>query len=173
MKIIRWAPGLVFMLSMAMLSCAPTRTWTSTPTVQLAENAYYSARFEPMMWGTNVTFFNAFRLTVTNKTATDLQIDWTNTLYLINGQPRSRFIWAGIGKENVNNPPPDFVSAGRDFSRIVVPLSMIAWKPLDSASTRAAFSAGPLLEGRNSIDLIISQGNQQVRERLTVDIRIK
>ena len=157
----------------ALIGCTTTGQWKSTPTVQTVENAYFEARFEPMMWGSDVNFFNAFRLTITNKTAEDMEIDWTSTLYMINGQPHSRFVWAGIGQENVNNPPPDTVSAGRDFSRIVVPLRMIAWKPLSSASTRQAFTAGPLLEGRNSIDLIITQGNQQVRERLTVDIRVK
>ena len=154
-----------------MFSCAPTRTWTSVPTVQTTENAVFSARLEPLRWGQDVTYFNAFRLTVSNKTDDDLEIDWTHTLYLINGHPDSRFIWAGIGKENVNNPPPDIVSAGRNFSRIVVPLRMIAWKPLNSASSRQAFTAGPLLEGRNGIDLIIRQGDRQMSERLTVEIR--
>lgn len=173
MKINRWAPWLPLIILASTFSCAPVRVWTSTPTVQVVDNAVYSARFEPLMWGTDGAFLNAFRLSIKNKTEADLEIDWTSTLYLVNGQPHGRFIWAGIGKENVNSPPPDFVSPGQSFSRIVIPLRMIAWKPLDSASNKESFSAGPLPEGRNSIDLIVSQDNQQVRARLTVDIRVK
>ena len=153
--------------------CAQTTVWTSSPTFRLIENPYYNARFEPVMWGANVKFFNAFRLTITNKTAEALTVDWTNTLYMVNGKPFSRFVWEGIGKENVNNPPPDVIAAGKEFSRLVVPLKLIAWKPLGSASEKAAFTAGPLLEGRNGIDLIVRQENQQVRERITLDIRTK
>jgi hypothetical protein len=155
------------------LGCSRTRVWTSKPAVQFADSAYINARFEPLKWGTNINYFNAFRLTITNKTADAIEIDWKNTRYLLNGQPFSPFIWAGIGKENVNDPPPDTVYAGGDFSRIIVPLKLVAWNPIRSGSQNLAFTPGPLMEGRNGIDLIMRQDNQQVKERITVDIKTK
>ena len=151
-------------------ACSQTIVWTSDPAVRFADSAFINARFEPLKWGSNVNFYNAFRLTLTNKTAQPLEIDWVNTGYLVNGQPFSRFIWPGIGKENVKHPPPDVVGAGGDFSKLIVPLNLIAWKPLSSASDTAAFSAGPLMEGANSIDLVFRQDNQQHTERMTVVI---
>ena len=52
--------------------CAPTLISISTPEIQTVENSYYSVQFEPLSEGKN--FFDAFRLSITNKTSSDLQI---------------------------------------------------------------------------------------------------
>jgi hypothetical protein len=54
-----------------------------------------------------------------------------------------------------------------------MPLKLVAWKPVRSASDQTAFTAGPLMEGHNGIDLVIRQDNQPINERMTVDIKTK
>ncbi|UCH21927.1 MAG: hypothetical protein JSU83_01300 [Deltaproteobacteria bacterium] len=159
-------------LLLGMAACAPTKIWTSDPLVQSAENPHYNAKFEPMKNGNN--YFNSFRLVFTNKSDKDLTIDWNKTRYLYNNKAYGRFVFAGVDEKNVNNLPPDTVPSGGSLTKIVSPLKMIAWKPLQARHVDTpGFSRGPIPEGQSGILLVVSWNSQEIRERITLNIEIK
>lgn len=152
--------------------CAPTRVWTSRPAAYTAANQYYEAEFEPLKNGNN--YFNSFRLTITNKTERDFTIDWNKTLYLYNNKAYGRFVFAGVDQNNVHNLPPDLVSAGSTFTKIISPLKMVAWKPLKTQhSDTAGFSRGPIPAGENGIYLVVMQDGKEIRAKITLTIAVK
>ena len=163
--------GLI-LLQIVFAGCAPTRIWISQPAAFTAANQHYEAELEPLKNGKN--YFNSFRLTITNKTEKDFTIDWNKTLYLYNNKAYGRFIFAGVNKDNVNNLPPDFVSAGSTLTKIISPLKMVAWKPLKTRQMDAAsFSRGPIPGGENGIYLVVSQDGQEIPAKITLTIVLK
>jgi len=71
--------------------CAPVMVSVSDPAIQVATNSYYEAQLEPLKQG--LRSFVVFRLAVTNKTETELQIDWNQTHYLFNGSPYGLYVF--------------------------------------------------------------------------------
>jgi hypothetical protein len=153
-------------------ACAPTKIWTSDPSVQIAENPYYHTKFEPMKNGNN--YFNSFRLVITNKSDKDLTIDWNKTRYLYNNKAYGRFVFAGVNEKNVHNLPPEIVPTGGTLTKVISPLKMVAWKPLQARHVDTpGFSRGPIPEGKNGIFLVVSRDRQEIREKITLNIEIK
>ena len=66
--------------------CAPVMVSKSDPAIQIVSNPNFEVQFEPLNQG--LKSFVAFRLTVTNKTDNQLQIDWNKTRYIYNGHQR-------------------------------------------------------------------------------------
>ena len=151
--------------------CAPTLVSISTPETQTAENSYYSARFEPLSDGKN--FFEGFRLSITNKTPKDLQIDWNKTRYLYNGHDLGIFVFKGIQPKDIKNLsiPPDIISSGQSFSKRISPLKLIARGPLAGKGRDAGkITFGLIPNGESGILLFIKQNDNKIKENLTVNI---
>jgi hypothetical protein len=162
-----------FLLTLS-TGCAPTLISISTPEIQTVENSYYSAQFEPLSEGKN--FFDVFRLSITNKTSNDLQIDWNKTRYLYNGRDLGIFVFKGIQPKDIKNLtiPPDIIPAGHSFSKVITPLKLLAREPISGKSNQAGkITSGPIPNGKNGIFLFIRQNNSQVKENLTVNITEK
>jgi hypothetical protein len=172
MTMIKYVALILILLTIVPAGCAPTRNWISQPAAFTAANSHYEAEFEPIKNGNN--YFDSFRLTITNKTQKDLTIDWNKTLYLYNNKSFGRFVFAGVNKDNVHNLPPDLVSAGSTFTKIISPLKMVAWKPFKTRQVNTpSFSRGPLPEGENGIYLIVNQDGKEIRSKITLTIVVK
>ena len=167
----------IFMFGFALImatGCAPTLVSTSTPNIQTADNSYYSAQFEPISEGKN--FFEGFRLSITNKTSNDLQIDWNKTRYLQNGRDLGVFVFKGIQTKDIKNftIPPDIIPAGSSFSKEITPLKLLAREPLSGKGRDAGkITPGLIPNGKSGILLFIRQNDNQIKENLTVDITEK
>lgn len=162
-----------FMLTMA-TGCAPTFVDISTPEIQTVENSYYSAQFEPLSENNN--FFDVFRLSITNKTANDLQIDWNKTRYLYNGRDSGIFVFKGIQPGDIKNltVPSDIIPAGHSFSKTIMPLKLLARESLTGKGKQAGrITPGPIPNGKNGIFLFIRQNGNQIKENITVNITKK
>ena len=159
-------------LAMITLACAPTQIWISTPVKQTYSSEQIYVEFEPQK--KSQTFYDAFLITITNKTDQQLVIDWNRTRYLLNGNVFGRFGFEGITQENVDAPPPDQIPPGKTLSKLIFPLNLIARRPLRSTSaSSAAFRPGPLPAGQSGIALVLTRDTQLIQPTLTVDIRIE
>jgi hypothetical protein len=154
-------------------ACAPTRVWTSTPAFATAESGSYTVQFMPLTDDKN--FIQQFRVLVTNRGAGELEIDWTATRYLFNGKPSGLFFFEGIDETNINNPPSDFVAAGKTLMKVIAPVQLLAIKPARSSQFKGqpAFSSGPVPEGSNGIALVLKQDEKILRVQLSVTVKIE
>ncbi|MHC4324004.1 MAG: hypothetical protein ACYSUX_07005 [Planctomycetota bacterium] len=156
------------------VGCAPVTVSMSDPAIQIAANPYYEAQFEPMKQG--FRSFVVFRLTVKNKTKTQLQIDWNKTRYLFNGSPQGIYVFRDIDPESIKSRTiaPDIISPQDVFTRIIAPQKLIAYTPFreqnEFASDESAFNGGPVPAGNNGILLVVRTNDKEIKERLTLDI---
>jgi hypothetical protein len=146
----------------------------SDPAIQTASNPYYETQFEPLKQGPRS--FVVFRLTVTNKSETQLQIDWNETRYLFNGRPHGLYVFRGIEPEAIRDRTiaPDVISPGDTFTRIVAPQKLLAYAPLREQHTlspgESAISGGPIPAGENGILLVVRKNGDEISEKLHVRI---
>ena len=159
---------------LVLAGCASVRIWTSSPSIQKAGNDYFGAEFEPQLKD-GQKFFTTFQLIITNKTDKDLQIDWVKTRYLHNGRANGGFGFEGITAKNINNPPPDTVSAGATFSKVIWPVKLVGYRRATDLAQpgKPTFSFGILPEGENGILLIVNQDGKEIREKITLTIAVK
>ncbi len=166
------ALSIIFIL-FVFTGCVASTVWRSTPTVQNAENEYYEAHLEPLTRGHK--FFVSFRLSITNRTGKDFEIDWNKTRYIHNGRRYGVFVFKGIKPEDIRNStmPPDTVLAGVPFSKVISPFKMLARPPLRDPGVEATESTiypGILPTGENGILLVVRQNGKEVVEQMSVSI---
>jgi hypothetical protein len=155
---------------------APIKTWTSSPKIQTAGNQYYKVELEPVK--NDYAFFEMFRLTVENKTDYSLEIDWNKTRYIFNDRAGGVFVFKGINPEDIKNLtiPADTVPPGAKFSKKISPAKLVAFAPLrdrtDSAA-KSGFSPGVIPEGKNGMYLVIRTPEQEIREKIVLNIESK
>jgi hypothetical protein len=164
--------GLILALLLVFLTaCAPDPTiiWKSTPEIQMTSSDCCEAQLEPVTSGKR-SFFDAFRLMVTNRTDKDLEIDWNRTRYVESGIRHGGFVWQGIDPKQVREAsvPPDIIPPGKTFSRVIYPHKKIAYAP--GYQKGWELQGGLLPEGENGIDLVVTQNGQVTRHRITVRI---
>jgi len=157
-------------------ACTKNKIWQSVPVQQTISSRSYDVDFEPLKKDTD--FFNWFRLTVKNKTASDMEIDWNQTRYIHNGKGAGPFVFAGIVPASVKTAtiPGAVIPAGQSFSREIVPFRLIAFTPLREQSIDPEdhnIVAGLIPEGENGIFLVIRQDGKHARIRLSVTIETR
>ena len=154
--------------------CAPVMVSTSDPAIQIATNPNYEVQFEPLKQG--LRSFVVFRLTVTNRTKTQLQIDWNKTRYLFNGKQHGPYVFTGIDPEAIKQQTiaPDIISPQDEFTKIIAPKKLIAYVPFRDQDTldlgESAFSGGPIPARESGILLVVRMNGEEIKERLTLDI---
>lgn len=164
----------MFILALTLIivtGCAPTFVDISTPKIQTIENSFYSVQFEPLSEGKN--FFDGFRLSITNKMANDLQIDWNKTSYLYNGRSLGPFVFEGIQPKDIRNltVPPSIIAGGQSFSKKITPFKLLAREPITGRSKQGSMiTSGIIPKGQNGIFLFIIQNGNQIKEKMTVNI---
>jgi hypothetical protein len=163
--------GLVLIL-LFLVSCAPSKTWISTPTTQQVQSTDFSARLTPLK--RDKKHFVSFKLFIDNKTAQDLKIDWNRTRYLVNGKAHGPFVFPNIDPATIKKSiPPATIPANATFSREVFPLKLVAFAPMREEILNGegrGLYPGPLPKGKNTMDLVIYKGDRQLRQSITVDI---
>lgn len=150
----------------------PVQQWYSSPSHQKVTDQPFEATIEPIK--ESAAYFVAFRLTVHNKTDTDMAVDWNATRYLHQGKDLGVFVFAGIDPKTIQGTiPPDHIAAGKTFSKIIFPLRTIAFLPRSQRPEAGArgFMPGVLPAGKNSVSLVLKQYQQQWQAILSVRLR--
>jgi hypothetical protein len=165
--------GLILALLLLVACAAPSRSWVSRPDVQQVEETDYTLFFEPLR--EEAIYYSAFRLTVVNRSAEPLSIDWNRTRYLHEGKNAGPFAFKGISAEKIKEGTvaADVVAPGTRWTRIIAPLRLIAFAPLKGKSVGIAtegIRAGKLPEGENGISLLLTSPAGNVRRQMTVRI---
>lgn len=167
--------ALIISFALAMgAGCATSKTaWISKPAIQTAGNVYYEAKIEPVKQEHD--FYVSFRLEITNKTDTNLEIDWNKTRYIHNNKTRGVFVFKGIKPEDIKNSTvsPDVISPNGTFSKVISPYKLLARAPLGGRSMDSGIMPGILPTGDNGILLVIWQKGKEITEKLTVNIEEK
>lgn len=151
--------------------CLPTMVSVSTPEIRNVESDVFSAHLEPLSQGKN--YFDRFRLTVTNKTAQDLEIDWNQTRYLYNGRDGGVFVFEGIAPEDIKNAtiPPGSIPAGQTVAEEIGPLQLVARGALAGKGADAGkITFGMIPNGESGMLLVIRQDGNTLKEKITVKI---
>jgi len=153
------------------IGCAVQKVWVSSPTIQTASNSYYEAQLEPLT--KDYRFFVSFRLTITNKTDKDLEIDWNKTRYIYNGRSNGGLIFEGIKPEDIKNLtiPADIIPAGHTFSKEISPFILLARAPIrERIESEPAISFGIMPTGENGIMLVVRLNGKEIVEKMSVNI---
>jgi hypothetical protein len=173
MKIKIWR---ILLLIILLTACAPTkkiRNWVSSPSVQKGGNISFEASFEPLKG--DKKFFVSFRLSVRNKTDKGLKIDWNKTRYIYKGQPYGGFVFYGIDPATIKDSiPPDLIAPGKLFSKEIFPTNLVAFTPIRQQvldKKGKGIYPGPIPAGENGIYLVILQGEQEIVEKIVLNIR--
>lgn len=153
---------------------AKSKTWTSSPEIGKIDRPSYTIEFEPTK--SDETIFDGFRLTVTNKSAKSVEIDWNKTRYIHDGKNKGLFYFEKIDPKSVRNKtiPPDMIGAGKSLSKNICPAKLISYAPIGEESVRPGkrgISCGLIPKGDNGIGLSLRVDGQPVSERIMVTIR--
>lgn len=154
--------------------CLQSMIAISSPEIQNVANDYFTAQMEPLSESTN--YFDRFRLSVTNKTSQDLEIDWNNTRYLFNGRDSGVFVFEGIAPEDIKGAtiPPIIIPSGQAFTGEIGPLQLVAREPLGGkGADPGKISFGIIPSGESGILLVIRQDGKKLEEKITVKISQK
>ena len=168
--------GVMFLCIGAILTgCAgiPGQGYSSNPRVQRVSSDYYEAELEPQL-KEGQDFFSSFRFTFTNKTSKELNIDWENTHYILNGRKYGRFLWQGItwdGLKEVQVQSLIPVSAGDTLKTVIFPVRLLGRSSAGGGSTGGVqYTLGALPEGANGIYLTVKQNGKVLHKEIVVNI---
>lgn len=151
-------------------ACTTPKVWRSDPMVQTVANDDFEVQFAPLMDAES--FFNSFRLSVTNRSDGPLVIDWVKSQYIYDGRGNGGFAFRGLDAKTIHEPPPDRIAAGGNLSKMIWPIQLIGWVPYRDKSPDAdqGFTRGVIPAGENGIDLVVKKNGEEVSQRITVDI---
>ena len=165
--------GIALMTVLALATCTtPRSTWKSIPDIARASTDALDAKLEPLRL--DKPYFVGFELTLHNKTAMPIEIDWNETRYLHGSRDLGLLVFPGVNPEDVRNTtlPNEEIPAGHTLVKRVSPAQTIAWTPkrLATSADEPAITAGILPNGNNSVSLSLSQNGKTWRQSLTVRI---
>ncbi|MCG6878917.1 MAG: hypothetical protein LJE96_07205 [Deltaproteobacteria bacterium] len=167
--------GTVVLMVLFLAACvtAKTKSWTSIPSTRQVQNADFSVQLTPLK--RDKANFVSFRLFIDNKTNQPLKIDWNKTRYLCDGKSYGPVVFPSIDPATIKESiPPAVIPAGGTFTREIFPLKLVAFAPMREQildGEGRGLYPGPLPQGENTIDLVIYQGERQIRQQITVDIQ--
>jgi hypothetical protein len=167
---------LIVVFAGILTGCASTNVWLSAPEKHEVTRADYAVTFEPIK--KDKAFFSLFRLSITNKSDTALEVDWNKTRYLFNGKPNGPFVFKGVDPENVKNLtiPANTIPAGGHLTMNIAPFRLIAWSPVRDEgrfTNEAAIAAGYIPPGVSGISLVLLKDGKSEALKMTVTIRKK
>jgi hypothetical protein len=154
---------------------ATAPVYTSNPASHTFQNDVFAGEMEPQL-APGKDYFDSFRLVFTNKTNTDLQIDWQNSFYLLNGKKFGRWGTEDLTVEDLQRkekPPLVTVAPGNTVSGLIFPLQLIARSSLSQKTGSApTISRGIIPEGESGLLLTVRQGGREIREELNFRIKV-
>jgi hypothetical protein len=136
-------------------------------------NQFYETRFEPLK--STGDFFDSFRLTVSNKTDRNLEIDWNKTRYIYNGSAQDGFVFKGIAPKDVKTAtvPPEIIPPRQTVAKVIYPIKLIAWVPAQERVLDQGLSPGLIPDGVSGIALVIIRDGKEMTEKISVTISEK
>ena len=172
----RQTVGFLFIIGLSLWGCSGVQNpsnavWIAQPEVVEVDNGLLSVSIAPQKG--EYPYYAFFLLTLTNKSKTDLIVDWNASHYLFNGRPQGVLVFEGIDPVAVKNAtvPPETVGPGAAFSLEIMPLRLIAWSPIKekTAGGRSIFP-GMLPIGDNGIRLAVRHESGHITIPLSVRI---
>jgi hypothetical protein len=168
--------GFLFLMGLALWGCSGMQTpsntvWSARPEFFEVHNQLLSARLEPQKG--EYPYYDFFLLRLTNKSDTDLIVDWNASQYVFKGRPQGVLVFKGIDPAAVKNAsvPGDAVAPGEVFSREIMPIRLIAWSPIkEETAGSQGISPGMLPAGENGIHLTVRHHNGKMTIPLSVRI---
>lgn len=128
-----------------------------------AENDKYKVSINlaetPIRNNTWITASNAYTLNTQNFTNDDIEIDWTKTSFITNGQTQGGFMRAGelyINRDLPKNPT------------IVLPMASQKMNIYPSALIDATNYQRAIPEGKNGVYLVMKIGDKEYKEKLYI-----
>jgi uncharacterized protein YceK len=154
------------LLVLTMSGCS-TIQWSAIPEQAVADNAYFSVAIRPICtkqgWNT-AHGCSAFELTVSNKTATNLEIDWNKTAYIQAGQTHGGLMFDGIVYTARNNPKqPDIVFPNATFKKTVYPNNLVFF----TTGQYGGWTNSRMPVGENGVYFVVKVGGKEITERLS------
>ena len=165
-------------VSLVAAGCAKKQIYSSNPPMQTVGTLKFEAKLEPMK-AEGYNYFNRFRFEFTNKSDSELVVNWSETYYLQNGKRYGRFGWEGLTFEQlkeIQEEPDVATPPGRTESLVIFPLQLIGWKKegvmMKASTPEAGFTNGVIPAGQNGISLAVLDNGKLVRKNILVDITL-
>lgn len=159
---------LLILILLSGCAATPKTVYVSRPEVLKTSNEIFDVQIKPIKLDN--PFYVGFQLTVQNKSADRLSINWDKTHYVFNGKDQGVFVFKGIDPEAVQaGIPKEIINAGETLSKPIYPMNKLGFlsKRDTSKHGRRNFFPGILPNGKNSAFLAIEQGDRRWRELLT------
>ena len=165
--------GLAMISVFTLAACTtPRSTWKSVP--ERVRSTAETADVQLVPLKLDKPYFVGFELTLHNKAAMALEINWNETRYLHGKKDLGILVFPGVKPEDVKNQtiPNAVVAAGQTLVKRISPVHTIAWTPkrMTTNADESSITAGILPNGPNTVSLSLSQQNRTWRQTLTVRI---
>lgn len=143
--------------------------WSSDPIAEQVENPYFRATVKPEKDQSG--FFTMFHIEVTNKTEENLDLDWNESRYLLQGKTADRLVFEGVDPEDLKRGsiPMEKIAPGQTVIKNIGPFRFVSFAPNRYKSGEAEasrISFGPLPEGYNGVQLVIRTVDKAIVEDL-------
>jgi len=146
---------------------SPRKIWSFEPIRAIVETADFVAAIKPVQ---QFFGYEAFVLSVKNKSKKNIEINWNKTLYVTNNQTSGGFMFEGIVYNERNNPKqPDVVFAGGNLVKIILPNALVEFESGRYGGWRNRF----MLEGEHGVYLTLLIDGKEINERLSVNFVFK
>jgi len=151
---------LIFLIAFFMTGCVgPRYTWKIEPYRQSVENEYFSASISPTAFNNIWGGYQAFDLTIKNKTSGDIELDWNKTIYIENNQTKGGFMFEGVVYKDRNNPkPPDIIFSGSEFRKTIWPNALVSFY--------RSWHHDAIPSGQNGVYLTVKIKDKEVKEKI-------
>jgi hypothetical protein len=137
----------------------PRYTWKIEPYRQSVENEYFSASISPTAFNNIWGGYQAFDLTIKNKTSGDIELDWNKTIYIENNQTKGGFMFEGVVYKDRNNPkPPDIIFSGSEFRKTIWPNALVSFY--------RSWHHDAIPSGQNGVYLTVKIKDKEVKEKI-------
>ena len=144
--------------------CADTTgvRWESSPSIGFRSNDLYYASIEPIIWSKGCV---GFTLRIVNRSDKELELNWNNSFFIINGRPHGGFIFEGIDFKDIRNPrQPEVIPVNKSISKDIFPNNLVSF----SDRKLGGVSYLAMSEGKKGVYLTVKAGDLQLHEKISV-----
>ena len=136
--------------------------WESSPSIGFRSNDLYYASIEPIIWSKGCV---GFTLRIVNRSDKELELNWNNSFFIINGRAHGSFIFDGIDLKNTRNPrQPMVIPVNKSISKDIFPDNLVSF----SDRKPGGVSYRAMTEGKKGVYLTVKAGDLQVHEKISV-----
>jgi len=141
----------------------------SIPSTAVTRNQYFEARLTPTGDGRG---FQSFKLEIENKTQSNLELDWSRTLFIADNQTRGGFMSEGIlynAKDSPRLVAMDVIFTDTTFSRTIWPSTLAYFVSGRYGGWRHGYM-GRVSGGEYGVLLSVKTNGEEHQKKLTVRI---